>query len=88
MIKGSSEDPFWEHKIKTMLLSHLLQRHSRLMWPHYLAAHHKINTAWLSLDDKLKDGLVTSQSAYDICPIEHLAKDNISPELNIFKYIK
>lgn len=33
VIKGSSEGPFWEQKIKTMLLSHLPQSQSHLMWP-------------------------------------------------------
>lgn len=33
VIKGSGEGPFWEQKIKTMLLSHLPQSRSHLMWP-------------------------------------------------------
>ncbi len=33
VIKGSSEGPLWEQKIKTMLLSHLPQSQSHLMWP-------------------------------------------------------
>lgn len=32
VIKGS-ESPFWEKKIKTMLLSHLLQSQNHLIWP-------------------------------------------------------
>lgn len=32
VIKGS-ESPFWEQKIKTMLLSHLRQSQNHLMWP-------------------------------------------------------
>lgn len=33
VIKGSSESPFWEQKIKMMLLSHLPQSRSHLMRP-------------------------------------------------------
>lgn len=33
VIKGSSESPVWEQKIKMMLLSHLPQSQSHLMWP-------------------------------------------------------
>ena len=33
VIKGSREGPFWEQKIKTMLLSHLPQSQSHLMRP-------------------------------------------------------
>lgn len=33
VIKGSSEGPFWEQKIKMVLLSHLPQSQSHLMWP-------------------------------------------------------
>lgn len=33
VIKGSSEGPSWEQKIKTMPLSHLPQSPSHLMWP-------------------------------------------------------
>lgn len=33
VIKGSSEGPFWERKIKMVLLSHLPQSQSHLMWP-------------------------------------------------------
>lgn len=33
VIKGGSKGPFWEQKIKTMLLSHLPQSQSHLMWP-------------------------------------------------------
>lgn len=32
VIKGGSGGPFWEQKIKMMLLFHLPQRQSHLMW--------------------------------------------------------
>lgn len=64
---------------------------------HFSAADHKWKYTysnmfwweWLSLDDKLKDWLGTSQSAFEIPPAENLAREKIlCPVPNVCKYIK